>query len=112
MKNKLLLLVVALLGLTGCVSNIGKDLAGFVSALPTNTVTDASLQVSTPLWSHQLSATGMSKSKDGTIQITNLKDNFAIPLWGTTKTFTVSGLTIEPGEVKINPILVADPVKP
>ncbi len=59
-------------------------------------MTDASLQVSTPLWSHQVSVTGMSKAANGAIQITNLKDNFSIPLWGTTKTFSVSGLTVEP----------------
>lgn len=93
----LIMFMFCLIGLVGCTTNPGKDIAAFVAALPTNTVTDASLQVSTPLWSHQLSATGMSKSKDGTIQVTNLKDNFSIPLWGTTKTFTVSGLTIEPG---------------
>ena len=99
MKKLLCLVSIALIGLflAGCTTNPGKDIAAFVAALPTNTITDASLQVSTPLWSHQLSATGMSKTKDGTIQITNLKDNFAIPLWGTTKTFSVSGLTVEPG---------------
>ena len=99
-----------ILGLCGCVTNpgtAGQDLAAFVAALPTNTVTDASLQVSTPFWSHQLSATGLSKSKDGTIQIVNLKDNFAIPLWGTTKTFSVSGLTVEPGtSVQLVPVTV------
>ena len=105
----LLFAAIALLFIvSGCTTNPGKDLATFVAALPTNTVTDASLQVSTPLWSHQLSATGMSKAKDGTIQITNLKDNFAIPLWGTTKTFSVSGLTVEPGtSVQLNPPTVA-----
>lgn len=106
--KKLLLLLPLLL--CGCVSNVGKDLAAFVSALPTNTVTDASLQVSTPLWGHQLSVTGMSKAADGTIQITNLKDNFSIPLWGTTKTFTLSGLTISSNATPAVKI-ITDPTK-
>lgn len=110
MKKLILLVIASILALflVGCTTNPGKDLAAFVAALPTNTVTDVSLQVSTPLWSHQLSATGMSKTKDGTIQISNLKDNFAIPLWGTTKTFSISGLTVEPGtSVQLNPPAVA-----
>jgi len=110
MKYLKSLLIASFLVLAGCTTagTAGKDLAAFVASLPTNTVTDASLQVSTPLWSHQLSATGMSKTKDGTIQITNLKDNFAIPLWGTTKTFSVSGLTVEPGtSVQLAPVTVA-----
>ena len=105
MINKIITLAIACasLALCGCSStaNLGTDLANFVSAIPVNTVTDASLQVQTPFWSHQLSATGLSKSKDGTIQIVNLKDNFAIPLWGSTKQFSVSGVTIESGTAPI-----------
>jgi len=89
---------------TGCASNSG--IASFISSLPTNNVTDASLTVQSPLWSHQISVTGMSKSADGTITITNLKDNFSIPLWGTTKAFSVSGLTVSPGSAASVPVLV------
>ena len=102
-KTVTLALACASVALCGCSStaNLGTDLANFVSAIPVNTVTDASLTVQTPLWSHQLSATGLSKGKDGTIQIVNLKDNFAIPLWGSTKLFSVSGVTIEPGTAPV-----------
>ena len=96
MKRILTLTCIAL-ALTGCVS-IGKDVSAFTNALPQNNVVDVSFQFQTPFWSHQVSATGLAKNTDGSITITNFKDNFAIPLWGTTKTFSVSGLTVTPAK--------------
>lgn len=90
-------------GTTTSKGNLGAELASFVQSIPSNTVTDASLQVSTPLWSHQLSVTGLSKSTSGQVTITNLKDNFAIPLCGFTKTFSVSGLTFDAGTAPLAP---------
>ena len=95
MKTAVILCALALCGCSST-TNLGTDLSTFVKNLPPNSVTDASLTVQNPAWSHTLSVTGMGKSADGSIQITNLKDNFAIPLWGFSKTFSVSGLTITP----------------
>jgi hypothetical protein len=94
-----LLLCLLCFGTTGCVSgsNPGASMASFVNGLSTNTVTNVSLKINSPFTSHTLTATGLSKTKDGTLQIVNLEDNFAIPLWGFSKTFSVAGVTIEPG---------------
>ena len=102
MKNALNIIVsVSVLALCGCSTTgntgLSKELAAFLQSIPANQVTDASLNVTTPLWGHSVSVTGMGKTADGTVTITNLKDNFTIPLWGTSKTFSLSGLTLAAG---------------
>lgn len=103
MKNLIKILLLAALaalclGSTGCVSasKVGRDYAAFISEIPAASITDVATQTQTPLWSFFASASGVSTDpKSGLITITNGKAGFAIPLWGTVKTFSVSGLTFK-----------------
>lgn len=94
MKSKLLAILFCV-ALCGC-SSVGSNLSKFVASLPPNSVTDASQTTTNPLYSHSESVTGMAKSPDGSIVITNLKANLTIPLWGFADTLSVTGLTISP----------------
>lgn len=106
--------LVALCLTSGCMS-LGKNMADFVAKLPPNTLTDATQTTSTPVYSHQESVTGMSKSADGTIVISNLKANAAIPELGVTWGLSISGLTISPAgqaataALQVGTALVATP---
>lgn len=106
MKTLTLTLGLVALCLTGC-SSVATNLASFVAKLPPNTMVDATQTTSTPVYSHQESVTGMSKSADGTIVISNLKATASIPEIGVTWSFSVSGLTVSPANPAPAPVAPA-----
>lgn len=92
------ILAAVCLATSACVSpqKIGHDYAAFIAELPAANITDVATVTQTPLWSFNASASGVSTDPlTGVMTITNGKAGFAIPLWGTTKTFSVSGLSFK-----------------
>lgn len=102
MKTKIVLLFLAgLVALfsSGCIispAKVGRDYAAFVREIPAAKITDVSTVTQSPLWTFNASASGISTDpKTGIMTITNGKAAFSIPLWGFSKTFSVSGLEFQ-----------------
>jgi hypothetical protein len=90
--KRLPLLLLPLL-LSSCQSTATKNASSFVSQIAAMNVSaaDISQSTSTPVYSHSESATGIAWSQNG-MSILNVKANIAIPLWGTTWSFSASSL--------------------
>jgi len=101
MKIAILTILAGLsLALSGCASmgasQQGKNFAAFVGSLPGADLTDASHSFVCPLWTNSQSASGISTDPDtGTVMVTNGKANLSIPLWGTTDSWSISGLKLK-----------------
>lgn len=101
MKTIATILAAAALFLTGCATTTQKNAGAFLAKVASMnvTATDVHQSTNTPVYSHSESLTGLSHSSDGTFTVTNLKANFAIPLWGVTWDFSASGISGSPGAV-------------
>lgn len=93
-------IAIAILGalalcISGCFS-VGKEYAKFIQEVPGAMITDISTVTTSPFWGFQASASGISTDPlTGTLNITNGKALFTIPLWGFSKSFSVSGLQLK-----------------
>lgn len=95
MKPKLILLPLALIALafSGC---LAPSYVKFVGGLPAVTATDITQTTTTPVYSHQESASGISTDPvTGMLTITNGKASAAIPELGVQWSLNVSGLKVQ-----------------
>ena len=94
MKLLPLLLLPLLLLNSGCQSTATSNASTFVKQIASMNVSAADItqSTSTPVYSHSESATGIAWTPNG-LSVLNVKANIAIPLWGTTWTFSASSLT-------------------
>ena len=97
MKFIAIILGAIALSLAGCSSvNVGQEYSKFITAIPGAKITDISTKTSSPLWGFDASASGIDTDPvNGVMTIVNGKASFSIPLWGFTKTFSVSGLQFQ-----------------
>lgn len=96
MKTKICLFLIAALGLalSGCVQ-LGSDYAKFIQQIPGVRATGVSAVTLSPLYSHSESASGISTDPaTGILTVTDGTAQFAIPLWGFSKTIKITGLQI------------------
>jgi hypothetical protein len=91
--KRLPLLLIPLL-LSSCQSTATKNASSFVQQIGAMNLNaaDISQSTSTPFYSHSESAAGVATSPNG-LSIINVKADVAIPLWGTTWSFSASSLT-------------------
>ena len=91
--KRLPLLLLPLL-LSSCQSTATKNAATFVQQIGAMNLNAADITQSTttPFYSHSESAAGVATSPNG-LSIINVKADVAIPLWGTTWSFSASSLT-------------------
>ena len=94
MKLLPILLLPLLLLNSGCQSTATNNASTFVAAIGKMNLqaADISQSTTTPLYSHSESAAGVATSPNG-LSIVNVKANIAVPLWGTTWSFSASSLT-------------------
>ena len=94
MKLLPILLLPLLLLNSGCQSTATSNASSFVAAIGKMNLNAADItqSTSTPFYSHSESAAGIATSPNG-LSIINVKADVAIPLWGTTWTFSASSLT-------------------
>lgn len=95
MKTHIALILAAVsLLFSGCATATQKNAGAFLAKVAAMDITaaDVSQSTMTPLYSHKESIAGLQKSENK-FSVSNLKAEFAIPLWGVQWTFTASAIT-------------------
>lgn len=79
--------------LTGCATATQKNAGAFLAKVAAMDITaaDVSQATVTPIYSHHESIAGLQKTGDR-FSVSNLKADFAIPLWGVQWTFSASAI--------------------
>lgn len=93
--NKLLVLILPALMLSGCATTNQQNLASFIKGLPSADVADISQNTRTPVYMHSESASGITYDASAhQLVITNAKASLGIPEFGISWDMSVTMLRL------------------